>query len=253
MATNKGPIDISTPRLLAFFVTVVGLQFGYPISLRGEVWSSLYMLGYVGMIYFGLNLVRSERITMVPFIVLAVFTAAGSIWFSLDQGNITARSSMLGLVGLFQFALVGAMSRFLIKPERGTTVGQLILLSISMYLLLGGVFAVVANLLETIEPGSFIDSTVPERPLIWQGMLYYSYVNLSTLGYGDVLPVSPWARSLASFEAVAGTLYLAVVVARLVGAYSVDLEPEDAASEGGSTPSERQTEPTSSATNSSSS
>jgi voltage-gated potassium channel Kch len=46
---------------------------------------------------------------------------------------------------------------------------------------------------------------------------YYSYVTLTTLGYGDIIPISTSARSLALLEAMMGQLYLAVLVARLVG------------------------------------
>ncbi len=129
---------------------------------------------------------------------------------------------MLASVGMFQLALLTSTFRFLVRPRAGTTVNQLILLAVAGYLLLGGVFAVAGNLLETAAPGSFADNGAPDRPLVWQGMLYASYVTLSTLGYGDILPVGPWARSLASLEAVTGTLFLAIVIARLVGAYSSD-------------------------------
>ena len=49
--------------------------------------------------------------------------------------------------------------------------------------------------------------------------LYFSFVTLTTLGYGDITPTSPAARMLAVVEAIMGQLYIAVLVARLVGAY----------------------------------
>jgi hypothetical protein len=49
------------------------------------------------------------------------------------------------------------------------------------------------------------------------GVLYFSFVTLTTLGYGDVVPTSPVTRTLASLEAITGQLYLTVLVARLVG------------------------------------
>ena len=57
--------------------------------------------------------------------------------------------------------------------------------------------------------------------------LYFSFATLTTLGYGDILPTSPISRMLASMEAITGQLYLAVLVARLVGmhlVYSMDHE-----------------------------
>lgn len=56
-----------------------------------------------------------------------------------------------------------------------------------------------------------------DRALTGAEMIYYSFVTLTTLGYGDIVPVSPSARSLATLEALTGQLYLTVLVARLVG------------------------------------
>ena len=53
----------------------------------------------------------------------------------------------------------------------------------------------------------------------WDQVLYFSYTSLTTMGFGDVRPVHPWTRSLAVLAAVTGTVYVATVVARLVGAY----------------------------------
>lgn len=54
----------------------------------------------------------------------------------------------------------------------------------------------------------------------WQQLLYYSYVTLTTLGYGDVLPVGHVAQSVAAFQAIAGTLYTVLLLSRLVGLHA---------------------------------
>ena len=61
------------------------------------------------------------------------------------------------------------------------------------------------------------DFLVPEGARTGAEMVYYSFVTLTTLGYGDIVPVSPSARALATLEALTGQLYLTVLVARLVG------------------------------------
>ena len=53
-----------------------------------------------------------------------------------------------------------------------------------------------------------------------------SFVTLTSLGYGDITPVSDQARSLAFLEVIAGNLYMALLVARLVGAYRPEVEPD---------------------------
>jgi hypothetical protein len=95
--------------------------------------------------------------------------------------------------------------------------------AVCFYLLLGVIWAFIFSLIELSHPGSFLDqgrplgpSTAGHRSLL-PALLYLSLVTLSTLGYGDILPVTPPARMLAAIEAIIGPLYLAVLIARLVG------------------------------------
>ncbi|HJS73991.1 MAG TPA: potassium channel family protein, partial [Vicinamibacteria bacterium] len=79
-------------------------------------------------------------------------------------------------------------------------------------------------LVELFHPGSFSGPVSAENGA--RGWLYFSFVTLTTVGYGDVLPLHPVARSLAIFEAVAGPLYLAILLARLVSlAMAAPAEP----------------------------
>ena len=91
--------------------------------------------------------------------------------------------------------------------------------AISVYLMIGLTWSVAYLLLENLYPGSFyIDAAHnPDGYLNLSDLLYYSYVTLTTLGYGDITLVTSQARSLAFLEAVCGVLYVAVLVARLVG------------------------------------
>ena len=54
----------------------------------------------------------------------------------------------------------------------------------------------------------------------WFDCMFYSFVTLTTIGYGDIVPMTAQARSLSILEAISGTLYMAVLVARFVGLYS---------------------------------
>ena len=116
--------------------------------------------------------------------------------------------------------LVYALMRFVFRRQRASGT-DLVLAAITAYLILGGFFAATSTRLEIAQPGSFADPHI-EGPMQWQQLLYCSYVSLATLDYGDILPVTPWARSYGSLMAVLGTLYLTVVVARLVGIWSSD-------------------------------
>jgi ion channel len=85
---------------------------------------------------------------------------------------------------------------------------------IAAYLLLGLAWAKSYVLLETLQPGSF--SGAVDLAGWHRGLVYFSFVTLTTVGYGDILPVRPAARSLAMLEAVVGPLYIAILLARLV-------------------------------------
>jgi hypothetical protein len=86
--------------------------------------------------------------------------------------------------------------------------------AVAAYLLLGVLWAHAYALVASLRPDAF--SGVPSRADGSRAFLYFSFVTLATVGYGDVLPVHPVARSLAMLEAVTGSLYLAILIARLV-------------------------------------
>jgi hypothetical protein len=90
--------------------------------------------------------------------------------------------------------------------------------AVCIYLLLGVVWTLLFALLELVAPGSFHYAGRQAGDPI-EHLLYYSFVTLTTLGYGDVAPVHAVARTLAYLEAVVGQLYIALLIASLVGRY----------------------------------
>ena len=89
--------------------------------------------------------------------------------------------------------------------------------SLCVYMLLGMLWAVYYALVEMIDPGAFHYAVPTADIQPASHFLYYSFVTLTTLGYGDVVPVSPLVRTPAYLEAVVGQVYLTVLVASLVG------------------------------------
>ena len=87
-----------------------------------------------------------------------------------------------------------------------------------VYLLMAVTWTFAYRLIEIIHPGSF--SIAESQSLGNSGpFLYYSFVTLTTLGYGDIFPTTSAAKSCAILEAVIAQLYLVITVARLVGVY----------------------------------
>jgi hypothetical protein len=100
--------------------------------------------------------------------------------------------------------------------------------SLCIYLLLGQVWALAYSVVYVFDPAAFISTVGGGKSPSWQrvgqvdtGGLYFSFATLTTLGYGDIVPTSPLSRMLACAEAITGHLYLAVLVARLVGMHIV--------------------------------
>jgi hypothetical protein len=91
--------------------------------------------------------------------------------------------------------------------------------ALSTYLLAGQVFGMCYWQLEQLRAGTFTAAGAPAAAgaLDLPTCVYFSFVTLTTLGYGDIVPLTPTARGLAVSEAIIGQLYLAVLVARLVG------------------------------------
>jgi hypothetical protein len=94
--------------------------------------------------------------------------------------------------------------------------------AMSVYLLLGVTWALVFGALHRLAPGSFegLSTASPSE------FLYFSFVTLATLGYGDITPVHPIARTVVYLEAVVGQLYVAVLIASLVSRHVVSQEQD---------------------------
>jgi voltage-gated potassium channel Kch len=115
------------------------------------------------------------------------------------------------LIGLF--AAAGAL-RFAMHAKEVDA--EHLYAALSAYMLAGIFFGLFYWVLEQISPGSFVLSGEFSR----MSALYFSFVTLATLGYGDIVPRTDLTRSVAMVEGVGGQLFLAVMVARLVSLYA---------------------------------
>jgi len=96
---------------------------------------------------------------------------------------------------------------------------------ISVYLLLGLLWSLAYTLVASLDSGAFFFATPPmpgaTSPVMrGETAIYYSFITLNTVGYGDITPVSGFARILAVLESTTGLFYMALLVARLVSLYN---------------------------------
>ena len=102
---------------------------------------------------------------------------------------------------------------------------------VTIYMLMGMGWAFAYSAVEHLSPGSFstevpLQDLRPTFDFLFPELLYFSFVTLTTLGYGDIAPIHPAARVLAIFEAIVGQLYVAVAIAALVGLLLTQLRPD---------------------------
>jgi Ion channel len=142
--------------------------------------------------------------------VVLLLAAEGATDFRYLPLNPALVSILVGFAGL---AAAAATLKFAL---RGEMVGrETLYAALSTYLIVGIFFGQIYRSINALYPGSL---TGP-GPLTDQAAVYYSFVTLATLGYGDFLPKSDLARGVAVFEVIGGQLFLAVLVARLIGAF----------------------------------
>lgn len=152
-----------------------------------------------------------------PFLGLTAVTLAvrwGELLSDTNSLDITALALTVVWICYALSIIVASLFR-----QRDVTLNT-IMGAVVTYLLVAVGFSMLFQLLELRDPGSFsgLPAMVHQDRAELQGwMLYFSLVSITTIGYGDVVPVSELARPIAVMEGVFGQLYLAVMIARLVG------------------------------------
>ncbi|XYJ09883.1 ion channel [Telluria sp. B2] len=120
-----------------------------------------------------------------------------------------------GLEALFYFYAAGSLIAYMME-DRKVTRDELFAAGATFTLLAWG-FTHLYIVVQALSPGSFASAINSDLPRTWTELNYLSFALLSSTGIGDVIPLTVQARALASVEMFAGVMYLATVVARLIG------------------------------------
>jgi hypothetical protein len=175
------------------------------IDILTEIFLSIVLLSAI-------HAVSRKTRTFITALVLAVPA------FSLDWlGYIMAVPSLADasrmMSALFTAYVLIILLSFVLKQKEVTT--DVLMAAMCGYFFLGFMWAFFFLFLEAVQPGSF--QMAQGQSADAGQFLYFSFVTMTTLGYGDMTPIASGARSLAVLSAVMGQLYLAVTIARLVG------------------------------------
>jgi len=156
---------------------------------------------------------KGERRTLYALIALAVV-----LRILATHGPHAPALSILGAVVWGVIALIAAYRAVRFSLSSVRIDAERVYAALSAYLLIGVCWGVAYAAMTRVMPGSLLaGGVVPPAGLGMGDAIYFSFVTLATLGYGDLTPATPAMRGLAVFEAVIGQLYLALLVARLVG------------------------------------
>ncbi|MGO9110067.1 MAG: potassium channel family protein [Thermoguttaceae bacterium] len=168
-----------------------------------------------------LLLVLEKREYRITAISLGLISVLGT-WIGYGLAGAAGRVLLVGshvlAACVIAFVLFGILRAVFVNQASGDAIFG----AVCGYLLLGIIWSLVYSAVETTSPGSSTSSTSATTPTVAgthdRGVLtYYSFITLATVGYGDVTPSTPLARTLTCIEAITGQLYLAILVAGLVG------------------------------------
>jgi Ion channel len=178
-------------------------------------------VGHIGFGAFGIVVLivttgmvkRTPGLTWVsvcialPAIVLLVFQAVYGMKQLLPWSA--------GLEAVFYFYAAFSLIAYMLADQRATT--DELFAAGATFTLLAWAFTYLFVLTQALQPGCFAAAVNADQPRSWMELMFLSFALLSSTGIGDVIPITPHARALASLEMFAGVIYLAAVVSRLIG------------------------------------
>jgi len=167
----------------------------------------------------GLVAVGGRKRVLILGIVLVTPALVGK-WVNHWQPALVPDWMFLVPAVLFLLLLLMQVLRFILRAPRVNS--EVLCASVAGYLLLGMLWAFGYILLARLSADAFAFTAGPAAGHLMRGFtaVYYSFITLCTVGYGDIVPTSGAARMLAMLEGTTGTFYMAILVARLVSIHS---------------------------------
>jgi Ion channel len=209
--------SFGTNHFLGVFVMVIFLVFVAPILERYSGFRWLMDIALGAVLVLTILSLANQRLVALSGVVLACIGYSGQLLDLADTRPVLQAWTNGALVLFFIMASM-MIFRYVLKTRRVTA--NTIWAALCVYIFIGLLWSFSYAILMHVNPEAFL---APEELLTGAGRLgisdfiYFSFVTLTTVGYGDITPVSEGARSLASLESVTGQVYLTVLVARLVG------------------------------------
>jgi len=167
----------------------------------------------------GLVAVGGRRRLLALGIALVTPALVGK-WLNHWQPTLVPAWMFLVPAVLFVLLLFGQILRFIMRAPRVSS--EVLCAGVAGYLLLGYFWALAYILTARLSADAFTFTAGPPSGHLMKGFpaIYFSFITLCTVGYGDIVPVSGAARMLTMMESVIGTFYMAILIARLVSLHA---------------------------------
>lgn len=164
---------------------------------------------------------RNRTVLLISILLAGSATITGWVADLRDSEVVAAVSWLLAVLNIGFVG--GVVANAVLRRE--TVTADAIFAILSVFLLIGIAFAIIFGLIEYFHPGSFLlrgekipgSDTLTGSAYSFSVLLYLSFVTLATVGYGDIHPMEPLAQVLCATEGIVGQVFLAVVVARVIG------------------------------------
>jgi hypothetical protein len=202
------------PSAVLLVVQLVGVLL-YPFMDESGIGRTLLSLFGLVVLFLAVRAVRATPaltwfaiLLGLPVVVLTILEAIAP-----TNGAVVLWSS--GLHAAFYFYTSFALIRYMFL-DRFITADELWATGATFTVVAWG-FAYAFAAIQVVWPGSFTAAIDPEEPRTWFELLFLSFTNLTSVGLSDITPVLPHARSVVMIEQVAGLMYVAFVISRVVG------------------------------------
>ncbi|MGH7800409.1 MAG: potassium channel family protein [Thermodesulfobacteriota bacterium] len=196
-------------------ISLVLLLLVYPFLEHGTIREAFLSILSAAIPITSIYAVSYNKRNLIIAILLGVPTVAGEL---IDLSGIEFPHAVIVVFALlfYLFTLITIIS-YVFRYEEVT--GDTIYGAICVYFLIGITWTTIFVLINILQPGSFYINPPNNIDNVqdWSDFIYYSYATLTTLGYGDITPVTSQARSFGVLETIIGQLYLTILVARLIG------------------------------------
>ena len=201
-------------RTLPLLLALVGLLGFHPFFLLSNGDTDNLFPGLVACVpLFGVIALTNWKRSIPLVALFMVMVTWCWLMYGFDQVAV-ARSPIAYLAFVYYLYAIIALASEMLKNE--SLIDDRVYGGISIYLLAAMMFSSIHRHVSAVDPDAyFLTSASKPILLLWNDALYFSISTITTVGYGDIIPVSPWARATCMLEAIVGVFITIVFIARL--------------------------------------